>query len=270
MKNEVFNGSRFWSYFKYDLIQMWRNHVKAAILIGFSGLIFYIIGIAFNAVFDKVWEAPSFAARAIVFGLAIFALELYQTRTYGYLTNRRKGAAWLMLPASGFEKWLSMMIMTLLVIPVAFLCTYTAIDGILSLADPTYGAMLLGSAKDAVQKVSVALAQANDEYSTTWSLGLFVLPMLAGYMCNFLYFLLCGVTFRRNKILWAFLILFGTSILLSTGMTAFGLQNHYDVEELSDAETIIRYILHWTTFISLAIAACFAGGIFYRIKTLKH
>ena len=53
-------------------------------------------------------------------------------------------------------------------------------------------------------------------------------------------------------------------------MTAFGLQNHYDVEELSDAETIIRYFLHWTTFISLAIAACFAGGIFYRIKTLKH
>lgn len=270
MKNEVFNGSRFWSYFKYDLIQMWRNHVKAAILIGFSGLIFYIIGIAFNAVFDKVWAAPTFVARAIVFGLAIFALELYQTRTYGYLTNRRKGAAWLMLPASGFEKWLSMMIMTLLVIPVAFLCTYTAIDGILSLADPTYGPMLLGSAKDAVQKVSVALAQANDEYSTTWSLGLFVLPMLAGYMCNFLYFLLCGVTFRRNKILWAFLILFGTSILLSTGMTAFGLQNHYDVEELSDAETIIRSALNWSTCISLAIAACFAGGIFYRIKTLKH
>lgn len=270
MKNEVFNGSRFWSYFKYDLTQMWRNHVKAAILIGFSGLILYILGIAFNAVFDKVWAAPTFVARAIVFALSIFALELYQTRTYGYLTNRRKGAAWLMLPASGFEKWLSMMIMTLLVIPVAFLCTYTAIDGILSLADPTYGPMLLGSAKGAVENVSAALAQANEEYSTTWTLGLFVLPMLAGYMCNFLYFLLCGVTFRRNKILWAFLILFGTSILLSTVMTTFGLQSNYDIEELSDAETIIRSVLNWSTCITLAIAACFAGGIFYRIKTLKH
>lgn len=270
MKNEVFNGSRFWTYFKYDLTQMWRNHVKAAILIGFSGLILYILGIAFNALLDGVWAAPNFAARAVVFFLSVFALELYQTRTYGYLTNRRKGAAWLMVPASGFEKWLSMMLMTLLVIPVAFLFTYTAIDGILSLADPTYGPMLLGSAKDALQKVSAALAQANDEYSTTWSLGLFVLPMLAGYMCNFLYFLLCGITFRRNKILWAFLILFGASILLSMGTTAFGLQTHYDIEELSDAETIIRSILHWTTFITLTISACFAGGIYYRIKTLKH
>ena len=39
MTSEVFNGQRFWTYFKYDLTQMWRNHVKAAILIGFSGLI---------------------------------------------------------------------------------------------------------------------------------------------------------------------------------------------------------------------------------------
>ena len=30
MKSEVFNGSRFWNYFKYDLVQMWRNHMKAA------------------------------------------------------------------------------------------------------------------------------------------------------------------------------------------------------------------------------------------------
>ena len=94
MKSEVFNGSRFWTYFKYDFTQMWRNHVKASILIGFSGLILYILGIAFNAVFRNVWEAPTFVARTIVFMLAVFALELYQTRTYGYLTNRKKGAAW--------------------------------------------------------------------------------------------------------------------------------------------------------------------------------
>ena len=80
MKSEVFNGSRFWTYFKYDLTQMWRNHVKAAILIGFSGLILYILGIAFNAVFNQVWAAPGFGARVSVFLLACFALELVQLR----------------------------------------------------------------------------------------------------------------------------------------------------------------------------------------------
>ena len=37
--NETFNFSRFWTYFKYDLKQMWRNHSKAAILIAGAGVI---------------------------------------------------------------------------------------------------------------------------------------------------------------------------------------------------------------------------------------
>ncbi len=103
MKSEVFNGSRFWTYFKYDFTQMWRNHMKAAIVIGLAGLIFYIIGIAFNATFNHVWQAPGFRGRMIVFILSAMALQLYQARTYGYLTDRRKGAAWLMIPASALN-----------------------------------------------------------------------------------------------------------------------------------------------------------------------
>jgi hypothetical protein len=270
MKSEVFNGSRFWTYFKYDLTQMWRNHVKAAILIGFSGLILYVLGVGFNAVFDKVWQAPSFGARLVIFFLACFALELYQTRTYGYLTDRRKGAAWLVVPASSFEKWLSMIIMTLVVIPVAFLGTYALIDGLLALADPTYGEVLIGAAKTAIVETQEKLAIANEEYSTTWNLGFMVLPAIAGFVCNFLYFLLCGICFKKNKILWAFIILFGASIVLSTVMTTFGLQTHYDIEDLSEAEEVARHIIRWTTAGTFALAACFAGGIFYRIKTLKH
>ena len=116
MKSEVFNGQRFWTYFKYDFTQMWRNHVKAAIVIGFSGLILYILGIAFNAVFRNVWEAPTFVARTVVFLLAAFSLELYQTRTYGYLTEKKAGQSWLMVPASHLEKFVSMMIITIIVI----------------------------------------------------------------------------------------------------------------------------------------------------------
>ena len=270
MKSEVFNGSRFWTYFKYDLTQMWRNHVKAAILIGFSGLILYILGIAFNAVFNQVWAAPGFGARVTVFLLACFALELYQTRTYGYLTNRKKGASWLMIPASTFEKWLSMILMTLVVIPVAFLATYTIIDAILAAADPTYGQLLIGAAKSVIAQAQESLAEANNEYSTTWNIGVMALPAIIGYVCNFLYFLLCGISFKRNKILWAFIILFITSIALSTILTMFGLQTHYDIDDLAEAEALIRSVIGWSTTVSAVLAAGLAGGIFYRIKTLKH
>ena len=249
---------------------MWRNHVKAAILIGFSGLILYILGIAFNAVFNQVWAAPGFGSRVAVFLLACFALELYQTRTYGYLTNRKKGASWLMIPASTFEKWLSMILMTLVVIPVAFLATYAIIDAILAAADPTYGQLLISSAKSTIAKAQESLAEANNEYSTTWNIGVMALPAIIGYVCNFLYFLLCGISFKRNKILWAFIILFITSIALSTVLTMFGLQTHYDIDDLAEAEALIRTVIGWSTTVSAVLAAGLAGGIFYRIKTLKH
>ena len=271
MKNEMFNGQRFWTYFKYDLTKMWRNHVKAAILIGFSGLILYILGIAFNAVFNGVWAAPGFGSRVVVFFIACFALELYQTRTYGYLTKRREGAAWLMIPASTFEKWLSMILITLVVIPVAFLATYVIIDAILALADPTYGQLLIGAAKTTIANAQQSLAEANDEYSTTWSLGIFALPAIVGYICNFLYFLLCGISFKRNKILWAFIILSIASIAFSTIMTTMGLQSdYYEVNELAEAEELIHSMIGWSTIASGVLAAGFAGGIYYRIKTLKH
>ena len=38
--NEIFDFKRFWTYFKYDLKQAWRNHSKAAIMIGGASAIF--------------------------------------------------------------------------------------------------------------------------------------------------------------------------------------------------------------------------------------
>ena len=270
MTNEVFNGQRFWTYFKYDLTQMWRNHVKAAIFIGLSGLILYVIGVSWHALFDHVWMAPGFPARVAVFGIACFALELYQTRTYGYLTERKKGSAWLLIPASTFEKWLSMILMTLVVIPVAFLGTYFIIDGILKLADPTYGQLLLGAASDAVKSMQASLVEANATYETSWSLGFMVGPMLVSFSVNFLYFLLCGICFKRHKILWAFIILFVVSTILSTVTTFLGMESSIELEDFAQAEEMIRHAIHWVTGISAVVAVALAGGIYYRLKTLKH
>ncbi len=80
-----------------------------------------------------------------------------------------------------------MIIITLLVIPVAFLCTYAAVDGILSLADPTYGKVLLTSSTQFVKNINEALIETNAEYNTTWNLGVFVLPMLVSHCVNYLY-----------------------------------------------------------------------------------
>ena len=157
-----------------------------------------------------------------------------------------------------------------MVIPVAFLATYAIIDAILAAADPTYGQLLIGAAKTVIAKAQESLAEANDAYSTTWNIGVMALPAIIGYVCNFLYFLLCGISFKRNKILWAFIILFIASIVISTVLTMFGLQTHYDIDDLAEAEALIRSVIGWSTTVSTVLAVGLAGGIFYRIKTLKH
>lgn len=270
MKSETFVWSRFWTYFKYDLRQTIRNHVKASVLIGLAGLILYVIVIAWNAVFSHTWKAPGFEARMAVFALAFFALELYQTRTYGYITEKRRGSSWLMIPASTLEKWLSMMIMTLIVIPVAFFAVYGAVDGILSLLDPTYGASLVDKTWEVLSSMNEEMVQVNGSYDTSWSAGLLIWPLMASFCLNFLYYLLCGISFKRNKLLWAFGILFVLSLVFSFVTTSLSLGIHVDFEDPNEAEINIRSFLNIISAITTVVALCLAGGIFWRLKTLKH
>jgi hypothetical protein len=167
-----------------------------------------------------------------------------------------------------------MVLMTLVVIPVAFLGTYTIIDVILSLADPTYGQLLVSAVADTVQKAQGALAEANNEYSTTWNLGFMFLPAVIGYICNFLYFLLCGVFFKNHKIVWGIAIMCGFSMVLSI---LFGLlvpilmlkMPHFEMDELQAAHLVVG-LMNGTLVFCCLLALGLGWGIWRRVKTLQH
>lgn len=271
MKSEVFNGQRFWSYFKYDFTQMWRNHVKAAIGIGLSGLILYVITIGFNLVFGGGWNGPGLGLRLAVLILAFAALELYQTRTYGYLTDKRKGSAWLMNPASTFEKWLSMIIMTVIVLPCLFIGVYMAADLVVAALDPTVGDSIIHSIGNGFRELADKFVQVNGEYNTNWNHWAFAPSGLVNICSNFLFFLLCGLVFKKNKILGGFVIVFIFSSLFSVIMSVFQFP-YYNIEvnDFAEAEGIIRQILNVSTWLGALLSVALAGGIYWRLKTLKH
>ena len=276
MKSEVFNGARFSAYFKYDFHQMWRNHVKASVGIGLSGLILYVVWVLFSLILKGTWQSPTISMRYSVFMLAFTALELYQTRTYGYLTEKRKGSAWLLIPASGFEKWLSMMIMTLIIIPVFFLASSLGIDALLSVVDPTYGQSIITGFTDGFKGLSSQFVTINETYETTWSTGAFISLALIGLFVNFLFFLLCGITFKRYKILRGFLLIFLISIigvgvsalLVKTGIVPASII--LDDADLANAEAQIRAFMRGMSMFTALIAALLAFLVYRRIKTIKH
>ena len=265
MKSEVFNGQRFWNWFKYDLTQMWRNQMKSAIGIGFSGLFIYILTVCYNLVFNKTWEGSDESTRMAVLLFAFIFLELSQVKTYGFLTRKDRGSAWLMAPASTFEKWASIILMTLVVIPGLFFIAFLGTDWILCLLDHSIGDSLVLSLGDAGASFSNEVASGNIPFG--W--GTVIALGISSLWVNFLYFVLCGMCFKKNKLLWALLVIFGLSMVFSLiGSSVLAMGGGIDVN-IETVEELMPY-LHSFILICFLLAVGLAWGIYYRLETLKH
>ena len=271
--NEIFNFKRFWTYFKYDLKQMWRNHSKAAILIGGASAIIYVIWVLMSLVFAQRWTAPPMAARAIVFGIAYLILIIYTTRTYGHLTDKKAGSSWLMIPASKAEKYVSMLLVTLIVIPVLFFVVYFLIDGFLSLVDPTYGQALITGISGLYTSVWNTVTNLGAESPITFTSSSLVFPTILSLFSNILYFLLCGICFKKNKIVGAFAILFGLSLISSLLMGLFVPQYVMNIQGNPNEEEVVRWAVNWmngSIAFTCLLTIGLAWGVWRRIKTIQH
>lgn len=276
MTNEVFSFPRFGKYFKYDITQMWRNNGKAVIMLGGISLIVYLIWVIFSLVFTGTWQGPEIAVRAAVIVVGWIILICYQTRTYGYLTEKRAGSSWLMVPASTLEKVLSMLLITVILQPLAYFCAYLLVDGLLALLDPTVGTALIASVGPAATEVHEALNEGVVQGFEV-HLWMFFIPVILQAMYNLMYFLLCGITFKKWKLIGAFAVLIGISIVSTLFFSLFAWGDWVDklqmIKDMDDPVNVINFanvMLSVLTSVNFLIFLLMGTGIYYRIKTLKH
>ena len=177
-----------------------------------------------------------------------------------------------MLPASTMEKWVSMLIMACIVLPVLFFCASFLVDGVLCALDPTLGKSMASVLAGGWQEFVNNLTDVNSEYTLTLNVAPLAWGILLSTWGNLLYFLLCGICFKRNKIIGAFAIAFGLSILSSIFMSSFGLSlvENLDVDDIAMAEANINRLFVWVNTISAIFAAVMVGGIYWRLKTIKQ
>lgn len=271
--NETFSLKRFGTYFKFDITRLWRKHSKAVMLMAFSGVILYVVAVLFGLLFGHEYQGPGLIARFSVFVLAFFVLELYQTRFYGYITDKKEGTDWIMLPASKTEKFVSMLINTLIIIPVSFLCTYIFCDWLICLLDKTAGeALITGVSTVYGDIMNFSSFEELKEIGITP--GFFFLMTILGGFANYLYFLLCGICFRKNKIFYAILILFGFSTVMSM-LSAFiipaidfeGILGDMTEEKV---KALFKGFMNVSLILSLILAVGLGWGVWQRINTIKH
>ena len=135
--NNIFNIKRFSTYFMYDLRNAKNNYGLSMVVVGLVPVImfaFYQITAWMSNANNYVLGSP---VRVMSFLIACCIVLLSSpVKLYGRITERRYGSDWLLVPVSTFEKWLSMMLITTIVIPVVMTVFLVVSDTALSLLFP--------------------------------------------------------------------------------------------------------------------------------------
>jgi hypothetical protein len=274
--NNNFNLHRFGKYFAYDLKRQWKNLGMLMLIFALFPVIFYLLYMFFAVLLDggmgKIFlglgiNGPSVLFRAAVgiFAAAIF-LMIFPARAYGEITDKAKGSEWLLLPVSRLEKFTSMMLTTLVVIPLVYFTIYFFSDFIVCLLDKSCGNALISIDINDLMDTSDFVIASN---------GLWLL--IVNVMENAILFLLGGLLFKKWKVVGTLLANFGIGMVFSsafsiflanTDLIAFGdwamdwVQRH--------ADNLDVWLNAWIDIWFLVIMLLFGAMSWIRLKRIQH
>ena len=266
--NNVFDFKRFDNYFLYDLRRAKNNYSISLLVIGLLPVALYIITQFFSLItgngVTELSDVPKIVA--IFAGIAIVMLSA-GARIYGSITEKRAGSDYLMLPASTLEKWLSMVLVVCIVLPVVLFVLLFASDAVMSLFFPnTYGHRLFQM--DFARGVFDGLTGDEGVY--------FNLPaaLFLGWCESMLIFTLGAVCFKKAKVAKTLLCIMGFSMVISPLMfLVFGqtnIDNDWLVEHFSDPDRAVSMI-NWTlSILYTVVIGGLLAGLYFRLRTLKH
>ena len=293
MKTDIFNFRRFGRYFASDIKTCWANFGLSLLTISLIvPVILYVVLTAFNLLLTSSWNGPDMGIRVFAFCLAMFCIVVTMpVKCYGKITEKQYGSFWLTLPASRLEKFISMFIMTCIIVPLAGIVIYLGMDAVICALDHTCGnnlftggVELIGKMHDAqeitfnlmdgqmtVEDAAIA-QQVVSQISTPW----IYMDEIFGIT---LPFLLGAVFFKKGKTAKTILALFAISTATSIIMTPFLTDWVMEIASANEAGQLMdsffnnglfKNLVLLDTISDAAINIAMLTGIWFRIKTLKH
>lgn len=274
--DNTFKISRFGKYFAYDLKRQWKNIGMLMLIFSLFPIIFYMIYMFFAAMFDgglmKIFigleiDGPAGGTRFGVFAVmsTIFVM-LFPSRAYGEITNKAKGSEWLMLPASRLEKFTSMMLISLVVIPLVYVVVYFLSDAFVCLLDKSCGDSLMSFRINKEIGSSDFVIPAN---------GFWILA--SSIVGNAIVFLLGGLIFKKWKVVGTVLVLFALQMVFSGLLSAFITNadldwwgNWFADWTIRHADSIDIWLNAFINLWLLLILAICGTWSWFRIKRLQH
>ena len=294
MKNDIFNFRRFGKYFATDFRTCWANYGLSLLTISILvPITLYIITTAFTLVMNNTWDGPDIGLRVFAFAVAMICMVVTMpVKCYGKITEKQYGSFWLTLPASRLEKFISMILMTCIIVPVSGALLYLGLDALICAFDHTCGQNLFAGGTELLQRMGEAkdvTFNLIDESITIEDATLaqeIVRQMNNPWMyideifCFTLPFLLGAVFFRNGKTVKTFIALFAistvTGMICSPIMTNWVMEMFNNLNEDPDAilqmfnNKLFKNLVLIDTVTDTVTNLALMAGIWFRIKTLKH
>lgn len=294
MKNDIFNFRRFGKYFTTDFKTCWANYGLSLLTISLlSPLVLYVIIVTINQIMHNTWDGPDIGLRVFAFAVAMICMVVTMpVKCYGKITEKQYGSFWLTLPASRLEKFISMILMTCIIVPVSGALLYLGLDALICAFDHTCGQNLFEGGTELLQRMGEAkdvTLNLIDESITIEDATLvqeLVRQMNNPWMyideifCFTLPFLLGAVFFRNGKTVKTFIALFAistvTGMICSPIMTNWVMEMFNNLNEDPDAilqmfnNKLFKNLVLIDTVTDTVTNLALMAGIWFRIKTLKH
>ena len=294
MKNDIFNLRRFGKYFGTDIRTCWANYGLSLLTLSIlSPVFFYILSTGFNLLLKSTWDGPDMGMRFFVFCIAVVCMVITMpVKCYGKITEKQYGSFWLTLPASRLEKFISMFLMTCIIVPFTGIAIYLGIDALICAFDHTCGNNLITGAIGLIRNmgdIKELTMNLVDENITIEDSAL-IQDIFHQINSPLLYideifgitlpFLLGAVFFKNGKTVKTILVLFAFSTAFSIAITPMMESWASEVMAgMNDGTTVIRRLFDNGLFKNLVLIdtitdtvfnLALLAGIWFRIKTLKH
>lgn len=292
--DNIFNFKRFGKYFASDLRSCASNYGLSMLLISLMGVIIYAGTVLMGVIINQTWEGPELGFRAAAFIMSMFVLIVAMPpKCYGHVTDRKAGSSWLLVPASRLEKYLSMLLMCIIVIPAISATVYLCLDAIICAADKTCGQSLFAAATGLFRKMAETRSVITSEMISGNLQDIVDEGALFSFIdqisCPWLYvddligivltFLLGAVFFKSGKTVKTFLAIAALSTAVSIIASPVMMKWGSDMASIMETEGsvnglfnlgIVRHVALYDTINDTIVNFALLLGIWFRIKTLKH
>ena len=289
MNNDVLNLNRFGRYLLTDIKNAISRYGISLLVMATISVTGYLLAGFFTMIVGNGWHSLGIAGRFMMMAITFFVLTLSApAKIYGFITDKKEGSSFLMIPASSLEKAISMILVCCVILPLVFFAVYMSLDQIICLIDNRCGDSVIVAINnsrelllDAFQRISSETQNYIPDYSSLSSPWMYVDDLAQG----FLVFLLGALIFKSSKpaktvgclILFSIaLSMIVSPIVMHGAVERFkeAMENNMTPEELFESFPFISWVIRHAglaDFISDTIVNIgLAIAIYFRVRKIKH